>query len=207
LRHVFLAMRRLGGSDIAKLLGISPYGGPLEVYERIVLGVEAEWNPRMERGTMFEPVLRALGQRILGIEVEDAESDYWDHPEWEFARAQIDDVARWNGLRVAVDYKTVSRFAKGWGPDGTDVVPAHIHAQMAWELSCCDRELGLLVAGFGDDVPAPEVFNMSHVLTYQVQRDPLFESHLRAVAKEFWETHVLPCVPPNKTTGKRKRKS
>src|SRR5690349_12032790 len=103
------AKRRIGGSDIPKLLGISPYGGPLEVYERIVLGVEAPWNPRMERGTMFEPVLRALGQRMLGLELEDVESDYFPHPSLEYAHAQVDDLARRDGLPVCVDYKTVNR--------------------------------------------------------------------------------------------------
>lgn len=197
--------RRIGGSDIPKLLGISPYGGPLEVYERIVLGVEAEWNKFMERGAAVEPVLRALGQRMLGIEIEPVESDYHDHPTHEFARAQIDDLARWNGASCAVDYKSSSRFAKNWGADGSDDVPEHIRAQMAWELACSDRELGLLVVGFGDDAPPPELFNITHVLTYQIQRCPHFESHCLAVAKEFWETHVCRGVPPEKTPGKKRK--
>lgn len=189
-----------------KLLGISPYGGPLEVYERIVLGKEAEWNPRMERGVVMEPVLRALGQQHLGLEVEDVESDYHDHPDLEFAWAQIDDLAVWNGMPCVVDYKSQSRWAKGWGRDGSDEVPETIRAQVAWELACSDRELGLLVVGFGDDVPAPEVFNLSHVVTYQVQRDGVFESYCVQVAREFWLEHVIPSVPPKPQPFGKKRK-
>ena len=85
-------MRKLGGSDIPKLMGISPYGGPFEVFQRVVNGVESEWSPRMERGTVMEPVLRSLGQQHFGLDIEphcgngDAR-DYYDHPSWDFARA------------------------------------------------------------------------------------------------------------------------
>ncbi len=198
--------RKIGGSDIPKILGISPYGGALEVFERIVLGKESEWNFRMERGVVMEPVLRSLGQRHLALEIEETESDYHDHPELEFARAQVDDLAVWNGMRCAVDYKSQSRWAKGWGADGSDDVPETIRAQVAWELACTDRELGLLVVGFGDDVPAPEVFNLSHVVTYQVQRDGVFESYCVQVAREFWERHILLGVPPPPTKPKKRER-
>lgn len=201
-------MRRIGGSDIAKLLGVSRYGNAADVYLRIVEGLEDEWNYRMERGTMFEPVLRAHGQNFLGLELDDVESDYHDHPELEFARAQIDDLARWNGLPVAVDYKTQSRWAKGWGAEGSDDVPEMLRAQLAWELLCSDRPLGLLVVGFGEDAPEPVTFSMSHVVTYQVERCPQFESYCVAVAREFWERHVLlRTPPPMKPLGKKKAKS
>lgn len=196
--------RKIGGSDVPKLLGISPYGGPFEVFERIYLGKEAEWNRNMERGAAVEPTLRALAQRMLGIEIEDVESDYHDHPTRDFARAQIDDLARWRGLPVAVDYKSQSRFAKNWGPDGSDEVPEHLRAQIAWEMACCDRELGLLVVGFGDDVDGPELFNITHVLTYQIERDSRFESYCMAVAEEFWNAHILTGVPPPQTKPVRK---
>lgn len=197
-------MRRIGGSDVPKLMGISPYGGPLEVYERIVLAVEAPWNPRMERGAVMEPVLRAIGQEHFGLELEAVENDTHDHPAWEFARAQVDDLARWLGLPVAVDYKSQSRWAKGWGADGSDEVPETIRAQLAWEMACTDRELGLLVVGFGEDVDGPEIFDLQSVVTYQVERDLYFESYLRTLAESFWCEHVLPGVPPKPTGKKRK---
>lgn len=196
--------RKLGGSDIPKLLGLSPYGGPLEVYERVVLGVEAPWNPKMERGAAVEPVLRAFAQNHMGIEVEETESDYHDHPTHEFARAQIDDLAVYGGLKTAVDYKSVSRWSKGWGAPHTDQIPELIRAQVAWELLCSDRELGIVVAGFGDDAPPPNIFNISHVVPYEIERCPHFESYCVAVAREFWETHVLTQTPPPKTKRARR---
>lgn len=199
-------MRRLGGSDIPKLLGISNYGGPYEVYLRVAEGFVEDAGAPAERGTMFEPVLRAHGQNFLGVELEDAASDYHPHPSLEFAHAQIDDLAHWRGMPVVVDYKTQNRFVRGWGAPETDEVPEHIRAQLAWEMLCADRELGLLVVGFGEDEPEPVVFNLTNVVTYQVERCPFFESFLVATAKEFWERHILPRSPPPKTIlGKKKK--
>lgn len=200
--------RRIGGSDIAKLLGISRYGNEADVYLRIVEDVEDEWNPMMERGAAVEPELRAFGQRVLGLELEEPESDYHKHPGLEFAGAQIDDLARWQGMPVCVDYKSQSRWAKGWGPEGSDVVPEHIRAQVTWELLCADRELGLLVVGFGEDAPPPSLFILANVITYQIQRDGPFESLCVATAREFWQRHVFPRVPPAiKPIGKKAKKS
>lgn len=201
-------MRRIGGSDIAKLLGLSKYGNAADVYLRIVEGLEDEWNPRMERGAAVEPELRAYGQNHLGLELEDVASDYHDHPWLEFARAQVDDLARWNGMPVAVDYKSQSRWVKGWGAANSDEVPPSIHAQIAWEMLCADRPLGLLVVGFGDDAPAPVLFSVSHVVTYQVERDERFEALCIQTARDFWEGHCIPRVPPSvKPLGKKQRKA
>ncbi len=201
-------MRRIGGSDIAKLMGISKYGDASDVYRRIVDGIEDDWNPRMERGTAIEPVLRAHGQRLLGLELEDSASDYHEHPTCEFAWAQVDDIARREGMPVCVDYKSQSQWAKGWGGEGSDEVPEIYRVQLAWEMACTDRDLGLLVVGFGVDAPPPEIFTLSNVITYELQRDGIFESHLLAVGKEFWEMHVLVRKPPDvKPIGKKRRKA
>lgn len=198
-----LGLRKIGGSDLPKLLpgpskygSLSPYGGPLEAYNRIVLGEESGWNPRMERGAAVEPELRSYGQRMLGLELEDFESDIAIHRGVEFAHAQIDDRARLRGMPVAVDYKSSSTFAKGWGPDGTDIVPEHYRAQMAWELACSDRDLGLFIVGFGEDLPPPRLFHIANVLTYHIERDGVFESYAMEVARNFWFSCIVPRIPP-----------
>jgi hypothetical protein len=210
----------MGGTDLAKLLGVSRYGNEGNVFERVMGTEEYVWNSRMERGVIIEPTLRVLGQQHLGLVVEDRswntyrpdakheEPDYHAHLTWEFAHAQIDDLAIWKDRKAVVDYKSQSRWAKGWGPDGSDQVPEGIRIQLAWEMACADRDLGLLVVGFGDDVPAPEFFNISHVVTYVVERDGFLEQHCAEVARKFWLEHAIPGVPPaTKPLGKKRKKS
>lgn len=197
--------RRIGGGDIPKLLGLSKYGNAMDVYQRVVLNLDDEWNPRMERGAAVEPELRAYGQTMLGLELVERESDYHRHPTLDFAHAQIDDLARYQGLTVAVDYKSQSRFARGWGPAGSDQVPEGIHAQLAWEMACADLEMGLLFVGFGDDAPPPAIFVVGNIIPYEIQRDAQFEALCIQTAREFWERHVLPERPPDmKPLGKKK---
>lgn len=203
-----MTLRRIGGSDISKLLGVSKYGNSADVYLRIVEGLEDEWNPRMERGAAVEPELRAYGQQMLSLELEGAASDVHAAKDHDFAWAQVDDLARWQGMPVTVDYKSQSSFARGWGAPHTDEVPELYLAQMRWELMCTDRELGLIVVGFGSDAPPPTIFNIHNVVPYQIERDGVWESHAVAVAKEFWTEHVLPRRAPSiKPIGKKKVKS
>lgn len=199
--------QRIGGSDIAKLLGLSKYGGPLEVYQRIVGGAQDEWSRPMERGAAVEPVLRAHGQRMFGLELEELPSDYIYSPEHEFARAQIDDLARWNGVPVVVEYKSQSQFARGWlhGEAG-DVIPEGYEPQVGWELMCTGRALAIVVVGFGQDTPSGD-FDIHNVNLYEVQREPEFEAYCLHVAKEFWERHILRRVPPAIQPYKKRRAS
>lgn len=202
-------MRRIGGSDIAKLLGLSRYGNEADVYRRVVESEEDEWNVPMQRGAAVEPVLRAHAQRAMGLELEDTESDYHVCPRLDFAHAQVDDLARWQGLPVAVNYKSCNRWAaKKWGRPESDEVPEDIRAQATWEMLCTGREMSLLVVGFGEDVEGPELFHVVNVAPYVVQRDEEFERYCILVAQQFWERHVLPRVPPSvKPLGKKQAKA
>lgn len=206
--------RRIGGTDIGKLLGWSSYGGPPEVFDRCVLGLEGKRNSKTDRGLLMEPRLRAIAAARFGFEIEPhcgvgENKDYYEHPDNDFAHAQIDSLATWKGRRVVLDFKSQNIFAQRyWGPDGSDRVPDSIHAQVAWGMACADRDLAVLVAGFGRDVDGPEVFDLSHVVTYFVEREPVFESYCLSVGREFWESHIRPGVrPASKSTGRKRKVS
>lgn len=201
-------MRRIGGSDIGKLLGLSRYGNAADVYLRIVEDQDDAWNANMERGAAVEPELRGIAQRMMGLELEDCASDYHSHPALDFAWAQIDDLARWRGLPLVVDYKSQSRWAKGWGAAESDCVPPHIHAQVGWEMACADRDVGMVFVGFGDDAPPPQIFSITHVVPYVIERDEQFEGLMVSTARDFWNRHILPRVPPSiKPLGKKQAKA
>jgi predicted phage-related endonuclease len=207
--------RRIGGSDIAKLLGLSKYGNARDVYDRVVLGLEEPAGPLADRGKRFEPVCRAHAQNHLGVSLDEHTGwgdnrDYYDHAHHEFARAQIDDLAHWFGIPVVCDYKTVNKFSRryGWGKPGTDIVPEAYRAQVAWGMACADRDRAIVVAAFGEDVKDERVFIIEDICTYEIERCPEFESYLLGVANEFWLEHVIPeRAPEIKPIGKNKVKT
>jgi predicted phage-related endonuclease len=189
-------VRRIGGSDIPKLLGLSKYGNERDVYDRVVLGIEPEWSEIMERGAAVEPQLRAHAQRALGVALEDREGDIHQHPDNDFATCQVDDFATWNGTPIVVEYKSANLWVKGWGADGTDEIPGHVRAQIAWQLACTNRDKALVVVGFGVDEDPPAIFTLSNVCAYPVERDGVYESYILSVGRKFWVEHCLTKVPP-----------
>lgn len=216
-----MSPRRLGGSDIAKLLGVSRYGNAADVFLRSVEGVDDLWKPVMVRGKKEEPRLRLIASEKMALEIEDrswntyrpepdyTENDYHAHPDFEFAHAQIDDLATWRGLSVTVDYKTQNLFArKRWGKDGSGDIPESQRPQAAWGMSCTDRELAIWVVGFGLDNKETGAFDLDHVSIFQIERDLTFESRCIETADIFWVEHVKPRVrPAMRPLGKKERKA
>lgn len=201
-------LQRIGGSDIPKLLGVTKHGGPFEVYQRIVEHIDEPGRPVMWRGNAMEPVLRAHGQRLLGWDLEDLpDTDYMNSAAHEFARAQIDDLARWQGIPIVVEYKSQNKYARGWARSaGGDLIPPTYAAQVAWQLLCADRDLAIVVAGFGLDLPDGD-FDLLNISTFEVHRDLEFEAYCLHVAREFWEQHVIRRVPPLPRPATKRRAS
>lgn len=195
-------MRRIGGSDIPMLLGISKYGNEADVFLRIVEGADRLWTKPMTRGNVVEPDLRSYAVKVLNLEItEHHDSDYHHvHPGNDFAHAQVDDIGTMDdecgSHPVCVDYKSQSTFAKGWGAAYTDVVPEPIRAQVAWEMACTDLDLALVVTGFGTDT-TDGGFNIANVVPYVLERDGVYESYILGVGREFWEKHILTGIPPD----------
>lgn len=181
-----MTTRLIGGTDVPKILGIAPYGGPVDAWRRIVEGWSPELNAAMRRGMRLEPVARA-------IYVDETAATLEPHPGYlrskrhEFMGASVDDMATRDGERLVVEYKTAGlRAMRDWGEAGSEDVPDHYRVQVAWYLACTGREaadLAALIAG--DDFRV-----------YRIQRDLDLESMLLEACERFWVDHVLPQKPP-----------
>ncbi len=194
-------VRKVGGTDISKLLGMNPYGGPREVWERIVNKVDVPLNDSMRRGLSVEPRIRDLSVRTYGLELEE-HPGIVQSPQHIFATASPDDFGSHNGSRVLLEYKSVTEWAaKKWGDlDYSDAVPEHYHLQVRWNLGVCGIERALLIAAFGADVPgendAPPDFVIKWTRIYEFHRDRDIEARLFKVGEFFWEQYVVPQIPP-----------
>jgi len=195
-------VRRIGGTDAGKLLGLSKYGNARDVYERIVNGIDSPTNPRMARGTANEHVVRALcatanpDLRTLWT------PEPWivRHPTHEFATCSPDDVT----ADTLLEYKTASIYsAKRWGYG--DGVPSEYLGQVLWSLWVTQLPRALLCVAFGIDGD-DGAFEVTECRQYWLERDAEMEATFAEVGGAFWRDHVLARRPPDVEPVKNKRK-
>lgn len=180
--------RRLGATDAAKLLGLSKYGGPADVYRRVVEGHEVKPNKQMLRGTREEPRVRALYVAETGAELLECVMPLvLEHPERSYMTCSPDAVTTDN---VLVELKTASAWARGWelGPP-LDYVLQCAHSMYVGDFARCH-----LYAARGTD--SGDSFHVERCELYVLERDAELEAAIVGACERFWTRHVVPRVPP-----------
>lgn len=184
----------LGGSDIAAVLGISPWRTPLDLWaDKIKPRLEVEHKPALSRGIRWEGVVaEMLVERLKAdghtVEVVGTNNRYKDS-EHGFMAAEIDFEVKLDGAEeiTNVELKTVHPFKmREWGESDSDNMPTHYTAQVMWGLGVTKRRSGILAALFGAD----------ELRAYPVMRDDETVAALRQHGLQFWENHVLTGIAP-----------
>jgi len=177
----------LGGSDVAGILGISPWKTPLDVYLDKVEPRDEPSDPGrtrvLNRGKRMEPYIVDLLQEETGLQIIARGNRYID-PELSFVAAEIDAEAA-SGENVEI--KTVSPFkAREWGEQQTDEVPLHYTAQVMHGLMVTGRQVCVLGVLIGAD----------DFRIYRVERDDDTIAAIREREIAFWRDYVEARVPP-----------
>ena len=183
-RPTWLASRRqgIGGSDVAAILGISPWRTPLDVYlDKTGQSQDAAETPAMRWGTLLEPVMLDEFERTTGLSVE-RNLPMLASQEHPHMLANLDGVASDGAI---VECKT-SRSADGWGEIGSADIPPHYQTQVAHYLA---------VTG-ATSAWVPVLIGASDFRIYQVHRDEPFIADLIEAERDFWQGHVLAGIPP-----------
>lgn len=184
-RNDWLKQRRkgIGGSDAAKVLGISKWGGPLSVYmEKKGLYTPDEPGEAAYWGTVLEDVVAREFEKQSGLKVR-RENKIFQHAEYPWMLANVD--RRIVGANKGLECKTTSNFmGDEWKddelPDAYYVQIQHYIAVMGWE-SCY---VAVLIGG-QRFLWKPVVRNDSLILTI-VEKE-----------REFWLDHFEKDVPPS----------
>ncbi|WP_431018204.1 YqaJ viral recombinase family protein [Burkholderia gladioli] len=200
----------IGGSDVAAILGVSPWKTPHELWLQKTgraprEEVTPEQQKRFDRGHRLEPVvLQMLIDRLEdeGIEVELVRTNerYID-AEHSFLACEIDfelrvtgeveiagELIQFSGEHINGDCKTVHPFAaKKWGEEGTDEVPIDYAAQFMHGLGITGRDYCIVATLIG----------MDDLLIYWVKRDQETIDGIRSRVVEFWNDCVLADVAPD----------
>lgn len=146
----------VSASDIAAVLGISPWDSAFSLYHRKVNGWDAEPNDEMSTGTILEPAIANLWAHHCdpheNLELLPAGLYASTDRPWQLATpdrivtsaacqcgawAEPDVVCScmpWDGVLAVLECKWAATW-DGWGDDGTDQIPAYYRAQV---LQQCD---------------------------------------------------------------------
>lgn len=181
--------RMVGGSDVAAIVGISPYGSAFSVWDRIVNGTEREDTPALSRGRRLEPVVLDWYEETTGRGL--VRNIRW-HTGDERLRANLDAMSfPWGegGLDRIVDAKTAgANEAHRYGEEGTDDIPAEYLCQFQFYMGLTGR--------MQTDVPALVAGDFR---LYHVAYDAEVYGELRERVDHFWVDHVLTKRPPEPT--------
>jgi putative phage-type endonuclease len=178
--------RYIGGSDVAAVLGISPWRTPLQLWEaktRTALEGPEPTKRVFTRGQRWESVVaemlvEQLTARGHTVEIIASNNRYVD-PTLDFLAAEIDFEIRLDGEEeiTNVELKTVHPFKAGeWGTEDTDEVPVWYTAQAMHGLGVTDRRRCFVAPLFGAD----------EIRAYEIVRDEETIAAMRARCQAFW---------------------
>lgn len=175
----------LGASEVAAVLGLSPWQTPLSVY-MAKMGVRNDIPENLAYfGRALEPV---IAQWITDTrpdvgKLRDGFSARCQ--EWPWLTVSPDRLVEEN---IPVELKTSSAFGRDKWAEG---VPLFYQAQVQAQIAVLDAPYGWLAVLHGGNEPE----------LYRVERDDDFiDGHLIPKTRAFWEDHVLANIPPEPTT-------
>lgn len=189
-REEWLAHRRtgIGGSDIAGVLGISPFKSPMSVYvdKRGDVADDGE-TERMRWGSLLEaPMRQALSEEIdAQVLVPRPITMY---------RAKAGPCALYSPDAFApreealVELKTTDlRLSSRWLDDeGQPAVPVYYEAQVQWGLGILGLPRAFVYVLIGGNDPR----------LFTLEADPEVFADMLARAEEFWKANVVAGVMP-----------
>jgi len=174
----------IGSSDIAAIMGISPFTTPLQAWMKITgqaPELEAEELEFFAGRKALEPyVIQKLGSKF-GV-IPCAQNMRYSHPDFPFCRAEID--AEEHDANYEIKTVHPSR-AQDWG-DAYDSFPIYVAAQTQFGLAVRPKRRAYATPCIGFDI----------VKRYEVEPDLEVQQSMLSAADLFWHVHVLPKVPP-----------
>jgi putative phage-type endonuclease len=188
-----LQARKIGGSDVATILGLNPYKTALELYheKRGTLDrPDLSENFAVEAGNVLEDGIAALAAskmtRKWGREVKLRRSNLTlVNPKYEWLTIHIDrDVV---GEDRGVECKNVgSRAAKHWGEEGSDEIPDYYLPQPHAYMLVKDYPVWTVAAYFGGD----------DLRLFEIESSKDWRELIVEATHDFWFYQVLKGVPP-----------
>jgi putative phage-type endonuclease len=199
-RAEWLAERRkgLGGSDMAAILGLSPWRTAVDVWmDKTGKGEDQPETPAMRWGTLLEDLVAKEYAEKMNVSVTRV-NQMLKNPSMPFLIGNIDRAVSEIGKRPVVngefrterilECKTSRTFSNSdWGPEMTDEIPVYYMTQVLHYLGLTGTEIC--------DVAC--LFDGRDFKVYRVRKDMELINRMWEKAARFWEDHVLKDTPPD----------
>lgn len=188
----------IGSSDVAELLGISPYEGasPVRLFaEKIGLVPdedEEEETVEQRVGHALEGALVLLYEQESGFKVETVGAlvETVRHPEHAWRIANLD--ARIVAKRASLEIKVVGiGMAADWDLEADDGIPHYVRVQCAWQMHCAEL----------DEVHVVALIGGTQFRVFYIRRDLELEELIVSEAAAFWELVKARKAPPLDATS------
>ena len=191
----WLAYRRrgIGGSDVAAILGISPFRTARDLYDdklNIASAADDAGNwVALEMGHLLEPLVAQIFSKKTGLEVFQIKKMF-QHPQYPFMLADVDYfVCLPNGKIAILEIKTTNYNAKDhWWRDGEECVPVYYETQGRHYMAVMDIDEIFYCCLYGN--------NEDEVIIRHLYRDREYEQEMVYLEREFWHDYILTRIPP-----------
>jgi putative phage-type endonuclease len=184
-REAWLVDRRsgIGGSDIAGIMGLSPWGSPLQVWESKIGRYSLPDTEKMAWGRLLEREIVAEAVRRLGGTLLPVPSTI-RHRAYPYFMASLDAMIDVNGEPCVLECKTTSEHAAAeWERNGP---PDHYLAQVQWYLMVSGLATGYIATLFGGQ----------RMLIWEVSEDREWQQKAICAGVEFWKLVSSRTPPP-----------
>lgn len=201
-RAAWLEERRhgVGASDVAGLLGLSPWASPFSIFADKVYGLDDDRETlAMSFGRRAEPMISPWFTELTGLYIG-GEQESCVHPEHAHHRCTIDGRVFDGFVRDKVkgcfdldaalgvlEIKTTSATPTEWEEEG---IPVYYQAQAQWSMHVTGSDhlwFSTLHLAFG----RPDL------RVYELHRDEADVELITSAVDAFWADHVLAGIPPD----------
>lgn len=181
-----MILRGIGGSDIAAILGLSPWASPWDVYLRLTEGQSAPDSGVMQSGRYYEQGVCDwyLDQlRGLGVEATAKTPEILSRG---VLRASVDRIVTNGEGQWGLEIKTAGS-RDGWGEEGSDQIPIYYAAQVHWYMGFYDVPFFDVAVGFLDW--------QRGFAKYRINRDEELSKELLARGEAWFQKHIVDGKP------------
>lgn len=196
-RAAWLAERRngIGASDVAGILGLSPWASPYSVWASKVFDTSEDDDRdtlAMSFGRRAESMIAPWFTELTGLQIDGEQTPYV-HPVNDWQRCTIDGYVYEGHVHEHVsamlgvyEAKTTSATPAEWEADG---IPVHYQCQGQWSMHVTGTDhlwFAVLHLAFG----RPDL------KVYELARDQADIDLIVKTVDTFWHDHVVTGIPP-----------